>query len=111
MVTFILMFKNVWTIVSNFPRILALLAPIIRIIGSEEFRKMLETIYSACVGAWNQIRQEVPETPAIPKTDEQRTGIVKRIRKRLGLSFLKMKETEYDNYCHIIGKDDSDLTA
>jgi hypothetical protein len=97
----IVLLKNLWSIGLNLPRLIGLIAPIIRIIGSDEFRKILESIYDAILKALNQLRRESPEVPEVPATETQRLRIVDRLRQRLALSWLHMTEGEYNAYCNI----------
>jgi hypothetical protein len=99
---FFTLVKNCWTIGFSLPRLIALIAPIIRVIGSEEFKKMLESFQDAVMKAVDQLRQESPDViPEVPKTMGQRIRIVDRIRRRLALSWLHMTEGEYNAYCNI----------
>jgi hypothetical protein len=101
MTTIITLLKNLWTIGLSFPRVISLIAPIIRIIGSEEFQKMIESIYDSVLKALSQLRKESPEIPEIPETPTQRLRIVDRLKRRIGLAWLDMSEAEYVAYCRI----------
>jgi hypothetical protein len=102
--TIITLIKNLWTIGSGLPRLISLIAPIIRIIGSDEFQKMLESVYDAVVKALNQLRKESPEVPEIPQTETQRVRIVDRLKRRISLAWLDISESEYNSYCQIKNK-------
>jgi hypothetical protein len=100
----ITLLKNLWAIGVGFPPFVAYIAPIIQIIGSEEFRKLMKSIYDAAVNAVDQIRKESPEIPQTI-TNRQRLRIIDRMRRRVGLAMIGMSEAEYVAYCNIKNTD------
>jgi hypothetical protein len=99
--------KNLWVIGAGFPQIVGYIAPIIQIIGSEEFRKLIKSIYDAVINAVSQIRKESPEIPQSQTTftNRQRVRIIDRMKRRVGLAMIGMSEAEYVAYCNIKNTD------
>jgi hypothetical protein len=103
--------KNLWTLTKSFPNIvsffvmvgkiapaiIALVKEIAAVFGSDETKKLIESIKET-------VKQESPRNiPDIPQTEGQRRRILDRVRQRLGLSWLGLSEQEYGQICALKG--------
>jgi hypothetical protein len=103
--------KNLWSLTKSFPALLSFLvtigklAPaimglvkeIVKVLGSEEAIKLLDSVKEA-------VHTESPnDIPDIPQTEKQRRRILDRTRQRLGLSWLGINRREYSQLCEVKG--------
>jgi hypothetical protein len=90
MLTFI---QNFWVILTKAPAIISIIRAIIDVVGSDQVQKILEVIRDALI-------KEAPPTkiPDIPETENQRQRIVDRLKRKLGLSWSGLNESELDAF-------------
>ncbi|MCL2743642.1 MAG: hypothetical protein FWE67_07310 [Planctomycetaceae bacterium] len=80
--------SNLWTIIWKAPQIIGIIRAIIDITGSETFQKILEFIQDIL-----KLEPLPPNPDKESEPDKQR--LLERLKKRIGLSMLKMDEGDY----------------
>jgi len=78
---------KIWTVLKHVPQIIAIITAIINVVGSEQFKNMLEVLREA-------LKKEAPPD-ALPTTEPERKKLVQRLWQRLACNTFGYTEQEY----------------